>query len=340
MDFRSDNTAAAAPEILAAVAAANAPTHASSYGEDALSKRLTQAFCTVFDADVEVFVTATGTAANALSLAALVPPWGAVLCHREAHIETDECGAPEFFTHGAKLVLVDGPAARITPDGLHAALRRHRRGVHSVHASALSLTNATERGTTYAPDAVAELSGIAHAAGLGVHMDGARFANAVVHRGCTPAALTWQAGVDVLSFGATKNGALGAEAIVVFNRGRVGDIARLRKRSGHLLSKHRYVAAQLLAYLDDGLWLRLAARANAAAQRIADAAGDWLSHPCEANSVFIRPGAPVLGALRDAGVGFYDWGELPDEEARLVVSWCQDPAEVSRLAALLRRLRG
>lgn len=339
MNFRSDNTAAAAPEILAALITAN-EGRVPSYGEDALTKAVTRQFSDIFERTVEVFLVATGTAANALSVAALCGPGSAVFCHREAHIETDENGAPEFYAYGAKLVLIDGPAAKITPDGLREALTRNRRGVHSVKPAALSLSNATERGGAYAPADVAALSAIAHASGLGVHMDGARLANALAHHRATPAEMTWRAGVDVLSFGATKNGALAAEAIVVFAPERAADIARLRKRGGHLLSKHRFIAAQMKAYLDGGLWLRLAARANALAQRIADAAGDWLSHPCESNNVFIRPGPAILARLRAEGAEFYDWVGEGSGEARLVVSWDQDEAEVDRLVALIGRLKG
>lgn len=338
MNFRSDNTAAAAPEILAALITAN-EGRAVSYGEDALTKAVTQRFCDLFERNVEVFLTVTGTAANAISIAALCAPWSAVLCHREAHIETDENGAPEFFSNGAKLVLIDGAAAKITPDGLGEALTRNQRGVHSVKPAALSISNATERGAAYAPSEVAALSEIARGAGLGVHMDGARLANALVHHRAKPADMTWRAGVDVLSFGATKNGALAAEAIIVFSPERVRDIARLRKRGGHLLSKHRFIAAQMNAYLEGDLWLRLAARANALAQRIAEAAGDWLSHPCESNNVFLKPGPAILAQLRAAGAEFYDWVGEGSGEARLVVSWDQAEAEVDALVALIGKLR-
>lgn len=338
MNFRSDNTASAAPEILAALITAN-EGRALSYGEDALTKAVARQFCDLFEREVEIHLTATGTAANAISIAAVTEPWSAVLCHREAHIETDENGAPEFYSNGAKLVLIDGPAAKITPAALREALTRNQRGVHSVKPAALSITNATERGAAYAPTETAELAAIAHAAGLSVHLDGARFANALVHLGCTPADLTWRAGVDVMSFGATKNGALAAEAVIVFDPARVRDIARLRKRGGHLLSKHRYIAAQMKAYLEGGLWLRLAARANALAQRIANAAGDWLSHPCESNNVFIKPGPAILAQLRAAGAEFYDWVAEGSGEARLVVSWDQDEAEVDRLIAEIAKLK-
>lgn len=338
MNFRSDNTAAAAGEIMAALAAAN-EGRAPSYGEDALTKRVTQRFRDLFETDLSVFLTVTGTAANAISIAALTDPWGAVLCHREAHIETDECGAPEFFSNGAKLVLIDGPAAKIAPEGLREALSRNQRGVHSVLPQALSITNATERGAVYSPADVAALAEIAHSANLGFHMDGARFANAVAHLKCTPADLTHRAGVDVMSFGATKNGALGAEAVIVFNKDRVGDIARLRKRSGHLISKHRYVAAQMDAYLANGLWLTLAQRANRLAASIAQAAGDWLSHPCESNNVFIKPGPEILAALRAAGAEFYDWTGEGSGEARLVVSWDQKDDDVTNLIAQIAKLK-
>lgn len=338
MNFRSDNTASAAGEIMAALSAAN-EGRAPSYGEDALTKRVTQRFCDLFEADVTVFLTATGTAANAISIAALTDPWGAVLCHREAHIETDECGAPEFFSNGAKLVLIDGPAAKITPDGLREALARNQRGVHSVLPQALSITNATERGAAYSPADVSALAEIAHAANLGVHMDGARFANAVAHLKCKPADLTHRAGVDVMSFGATKNGALGAEAVIVFNQARVGNVARLHKRSGHLLSKHRFIAAQMDAYLANGLWLTLAQRANRLAARIAEAASDWLSHPCESNNVFIKPGPETLAALRATGAEFHDWVAEGSGEARLVVSWDQKEDDVAKLVAEIAKLK-
>lgn len=337
MNFRSDNTGSVAPEILAALITAN-EGRAVSYGDDALTQAVTARFRDIFERDVEVFLTATGTAANAISIAALCEPWSAVLCHREAHIETDENGAPEFFAGGAKLVLIDGPAAKIAPDGLREALTRNQRGVHSVKPAALSLSNATERGAAYAPAEVAALCALAHEAGLAVHMDGARLANALVHHRVKPADMTWRAGVDILSFGATKNGALAAEAIIVFSPERVRDIARLRKCGGHLLSKHRYFAAQMGAYLDGDLWLRLAARANVLAQRIATAAGDWLSHPCESNNVFIKPGAMTLARMRSAGAEFYDWGGEGSGEARLVVSWDQDEAEVDELVALIAKL--
>jgi threonine aldolase len=338
MNFRSDNTSPAAPEILDAIVRANAGKR-PSYSDDDATRRVEAMFRDLFACDLDAHLVATGTAANALALAALTPPTGAVLCHREAHIETDECGAPEFFTGGAKLVLIDGAAAKIDPEGLREAIARNARGVHSVAPAVVSITQASERGAVYAPDEVAALADIAHAAGLALHMDGTRFANAVAHRHCHPAELANRAGVDVLSFGATKNGALAAEAIIVFDRTRAGNVERLRKRAGHLVSKHRYIAAQFEAYLDNDLWLRLASRANALAARIADAAGDWLSAPCQSNQVFIKPGAAILAKLRAAGGEFYDWGGDGAGEARLVVSWDQGEGDVDAFIAAMRAAR-
>lgn len=337
MNFRSDNTAPVAPEILAALNGVNAGA-AAAYGDDEWSKRLDERFSGLFQSDVRVFTVASGTAANAIALASAVPPWGAILCHREAHIECDECGAPEFFSGGAKLVLIEGQGAKVTPEALRGAIARNARGIHSVVPTALSISQTTERGAVYAPDEISALSEIARGHGLAMHLDGARFANAVVAAGCQPRDMTARAGVDLLSFGATKNGALGAEAIVCFNPKYAEEIARRRKRGGHLLCKGRYAAAQLLAYLEDGLWLRLAARANELARRIGVAAKPFLSLPVESNQVFIKLGAEALARLRAAGVQFYDWGLVGSGEARLVVSWNQDESDVTRLCDLLASL--
>lgn len=337
MNFRSDNTAPVAPEIMAAIEGANAGA-AAAYGEDEWSKRLDERFSALFQAEARVFAVVSGTAANAIALASAAPPWGAVLCHREAHIECDECAAPEFYSGGAKLVLMDGVNAKVTPEALREAIGRNARGIHSVTPSVLSVSQTTERGAIYAPGDLAALCEIAHGHGLAVHVDGARFANAVAGSGCQPADMASRAGVDLLSFGATKNGAMGAEAIVCFNQRYAEAIARRRKRGGHLLCKGRYVAAQLLAYLEDDLWLRLAARANALARRIGAAAGVHLSEVVESNQVFVKLGAAALARLRAAGAQFYDWGAEGSGEARLVVSWNQDEGEVDKLCALLAAL--
>ena len=338
MNFRSDNTAPAAPEIIAALTRVNEGA-ASAYGEDQWSKLLDEKFSSLFERDVRVFTVASGTAANAISVASLAPPWGAVLCHREAHIECDECGAAEFYSGGAKLVLIDGDAAKLTPAALEEAIARNDRGIHSVKPAAVSVSQTTERGAIYKPVEIAAIGQVAKDAGLGLHMDGARFANAVAALGCAPADVTWRAGVDLLSFGATKNGAIAAEAIVCFDPARAEEIARRRKRSGQLFSKGRFVAAQLLAYLEDDLWLKLARRSNALAARLADAAGTRLSHPAESNQIFFKPGAAALAQLRAAGAEFYDWGPAGAGEARLVVSWNQSEADIEAMRAQLASLR-
>ncbi len=261
MNFRSDNTAACAPEIMAALNTVN-DKPASAYGDDPWSRQLNEKFGELFEREVRVFTVATGTAANSIALASVTPPWGAILCNSEAHIACDECGAPEFYSGGAKLVLLEGAAARITPASLEEGVARNARGIHSVKPAAVSISQATERGALYQPVEVAALGAVAGKAGLALHMDGARFGNAVAALGCKPADITWRGGVDLLSFGATKNGALAAEAIVCFDLDRAEEVERRRKRGGQLFSKGRYAAAQLLAYLEGGLWLKLAARAR------------------------------------------------------------------------------
>ena len=334
MRFFSDNAAPACPEVLAAIAAANGLD--TAYDGDAWSQRLNGAFSDLFGTGVEALWVATGTAANSLALAALCPPHGAILCHRDAHIQTDECGAPEFYTHGAKLLLGDGPGAKLTPETVQAMLAAVRDDVHQVQPRVLSITNATEYGCVYTPDETAALGDLAKARGLGFHLDGARFANAVARLGCSPAELSWRAGVDALSFGFTKNGGLGAECLIFFDRELAAATRYRRKRAGHLLSKGRYLAAQILAMLEDDVWLRNARAANAAATRLAEAAGsERLLLPVEANEVFIRATAGEAAALRARGFDFYDWG--PDE-ARLVTSWDSDPAQVDALAAAIRAL--
>jgi threonine aldolase len=334
MFFLSDNAAAPCPEVLAAVAAA-APAANAGYDGDDLSRALDAEFGALFGAPCTVLPVSTGTAANALALATMVPPYGAVVCHNEAHIHVDECGAPEFYTGGAKLMLVPGVDGRLTPDAIDTALAGHRGDVHQVQVRALSLTQATEAGTVYAPEALAELGAYAKAKGWRVHLDGARFANAVATLGCHPGDITWRAGVDALSFGTIKNGGLSAEAIVVFAPDLVEDLRFRRKRAGQMPSKGRFQAAQLLAMIRDGVWLRNAARANAGAQKLAAAAAGRLVWPVEANEVFVRlrPGEPER--LRAEGFGFYDWGAAGSGEARFVVAWDTPDAHVELLAARL-----
>lgn len=333
--FKSDNTAPAAPEVMAALAEANRG-YARGYGDDAWTARAEQRFAQVFGREVRVFLVGTGTAANALALATLVPPYGSVFCHEQAHIVRDECGAPEFMTGGARLQLLPGAGAKLTPDALLRGIADNPTAVHTVQPRAVSVSQATELGTVYTPDELRALSATARSHGLLLHMDGARFANAVVSLGCSPAEAS--AGVDVLSFGATKNGALAAEAVVFFDRDRAADFEFRRKRAGHLFSKMRYVAAQWLAYLDDGLWLRLAARANAHARRIGEAAGALRLERVEANEIFVRPGAAGIASLRSQGFEFYDWGAEGSGEARFVVSWDQADEDVDALCTALRAL--
>ena len=336
--FKSDNTAPVAPEILAAIVAAN-EGFAPGYGDDEWSRRLDARFGELFEREVRVFPVATGTAANTLALATLVPPYGAILVHEEGHIVRDECGAPEFMTGGARLLLLPGPQAKLTPQAIASCLAAHPTSVHTVQPRALSLTQATELGTVYTPDEVAAVANLAHRRGLAVHMDGARFANALAYLGCSPAEVTWRAGVDVLSFGATKNGALTAEAVIFFDPARAADFEFRRKRSGHLLSKMRFVAAQLLAYLEDDLWLRLAARANELARRVGAAASAMLLQPVEANEVFVSLGDQRIAALRAQGFEFYDWGAEAAGQARFVVSWNQNNFDVEALCAALVALQ-
>jgi threonine aldolase len=319
---------------LAAVIAA-APKSSAGYDGDALSAQLDAAFGAVFGCECTVLPVVTGTAANALALAALVPPYGAVVCHDEAHIQVDECGAPGFFTGGASLLLVKQPGGKLTPAGIDAGLASHRGDIHQVQARALSLTQATEAGTVYSVAETAALGAHARAKGWRVHLDGARFANAVAALDCHPGDISWRAGVDILSFGAIKNGGLSAEAIVVFDRSLVDDLRFRRKRAGQMPSKGRFQAAQLLALIKDDVWLRNARAANAGARVLAAAVADRLVHPVEANEVFVqlRPGEP--DRLRAAGFGFYDWGAEGSNEARFIVAWDTPAVDVAALAAAL-----
>jgi threonine aldolase len=335
MNFISDNAYGASPEILAAMTGAAAGT-AISYGDDELTARLTAKLCELFEREVAVFPVVTGTAANSLILSALCPPYGAVVCHAKSHIAVDECGAPEFFTGGAKLALVNAPDGKLVPGQIDEALTHFWGGVHAMKPSVVSITQATEMGAVYRPEEVAALAERTHARGMTLHMDGARFANALATLKCTPAQITWKAGVDALSFGATKNGAVMAEAAIFFDPAKAGDFGRRRKRGGHLVSKMRFISAQLLAYLENGLWLANAARANATAARLAEGLakvpGVTLAHPAEANAVFAWMPASLAKTLHDAGARFYDWETAPDGRvmARLVCSFATPETDVAK----------
>jgi threonine aldolase len=334
--FKSDNTAAVSREILQAIADANTGP-AVAYGEDRWSARLDRVFGEFFGTEVRVFAVASGTAANSLALATFCPPWGTVLTHAEAHIERDECGAPEFFTGGAKLSLVGGAGAKISAQDLSARLAWFEPHVHGVQPRMLSITQATERGAIYTPQEVSALAKIAHERGMAVHMDGARFANALVAQNVAAADLTWKAGVDVLSFGVIKNGGMNAEAVVFFDPTRVADFEFRRKRAGQLLCKGRYASVQLLAYLESGMWRRNAERANRLAARIAAAAPQWISAPFATNQVFMQLGDQRIAALSKE-FGFYPWGPTGSGEARFVCSWDTPDEDVDALCAALAKL--
>lgn len=334
MDFRSDNVAGAAPEIMAALMQANTGD-VSSYGADPWSTKLDAAFSALFEQDCKVFPVATGTAANVLSLACVAPGYGAIYCHQDAHIAVDECNAPEFYTGGAKLVTLPGANGKIDLAALDAQLALGWTGSqHSAQPSAVSITQATEAGTVYAPDEVAAIAQRCKAHGLKLHMDGARFANAVAGLNCTPADLTWRAGVDVLSFGATKNGAMAAEAVVFFKPELAESFLYRRKRGGHLFSKSRFLSVQLLAMLENGLWLRLAREANARARELADGLGNLpgakVVWPVQANEVFVQLPAAAADAMRQRGALFHTWSEA-DSLYRFVCAFDKTGADTSAL---------
>ena len=348
MNFASDNGAGVAPEILEAILASS-KVNAPAYGADAYSTRAQAKLSEIFETEVAVFLVATGTGANALALAALAKPWEAVFCHEEAHVQEDECGAPEFFTGGAKLVGIPGEGGKISPGALSATLDRFPRGlVKSSQPGALSLSQATEAGTIYEIGEIRELAHIAHRAGVSAHMDGARFANALVSLGAAPADMTWRAGIDALSFGATKNGALACEAVIFFDPALARDFAYQRKRGGHTLSKGRFLGAQMEVYLEDGLWLKLAERANRAAQelgkRLCAVSGIRLAWPTQANEVFMVVSDEMLAAWRAAGAQCHEWStrSLAPERApradetlvRLVTSFETTPEEIDRLVTV------
>lgn len=331
--FFSDNAAAVHPKVMEALLRANPMDKA--YDGDAISQSLGARFSELFETECEVVWISTGTAANSIILAHFVRPWQGIFCYEEAHIEVDECGAPAFYSGGAKLMPVSGSGAKIDADALRAKIGAIRKDVHQVQPAAISITNATEYGLSWTPDEVGEIAHIARSEGLKLHMDGARFANAVAFQGCSPADVTWRAGVDALSFGFTKNGAMMAEALVFFGGSGGNGVRELKKRGGHLLSKGRFVAAQIEAMLRDDLWLDNARAANRGAALLAAAAGQRLLYPVEANEVFLRLSDQEAAILRAQDYDFYDWGE---GVARLVTSWDQDAEAVAGFAAALAAL--
>ena len=333
----SDNQAGAHPKVLDAMVSGSSGL-VSAYGEDRLTEGLTRRFSEIFEIECEVFLVATGTAANSLILSAMCPPWGAVLCHEGAHIINDENTAPEFFTGGARQIGVPGELGKPGHDAIRAQVELAQlHGVHNVKPTAISLTNATEQGTVLKPAEVADYGELAKELNLGLHMDGARFSNAVVGSGASPADLTWRSGVDVLTFGATKNGAIAAEAVVFFNDRFSEDFAYRRKRAGHLWSKHRFLAAQFDAFLADDLWLDNARHANALAARLANGLsqlpGVTLPWPTEANEVFPVLPEAMDQALEAAGFVYYPWPMVLGMK-RFVTSFVTDPEDIERLLAV------
>ncbi len=343
MFLASDNISPVHPKVMEALSRAN-EGYVSSYGADPVTERATQMIRDLFEApDAAVYLVATGSAANALGLSVMTKPWQTIYCHRNAHIEEDECGAPEFYVGGGKLSLVDGPHGKMDPEALRRAVEfTGRGGVHNLQRGVVSITNVTELGGVYSAAEVAALAAVAIEFGLPVHLDGARFSNAIVASGATPAEMTWKAGVDVVSFGGTKNGLMGVEAVVIFDPKLAWEFELRRKRGGHLFSKHRYLAAQMEAYLTDDLWRELATHANAMGQRLASGIRKLdqatLLHPADANMVFA--GLPRVAHKRviDAGAYYYFWPfnqslEGPDDgilTARFVASWSTTSEDIDQ----------
>ncbi len=342
MNFASDNTAPVAPAIMEAIVKANRGACAA-YGTDDESRAASALLCEVFETAVSVYFLSSGTATNSLGLAGATPPYGTILCSDVAHIHLDECGAPEFFTGGAKLQPIESKAGKLLPSSVEEVVRqRPPLGPHRTPMSVLSLTQATEAGTIYSTNELAALAAVAREHNMRVHVDGARFANAVVASGATPAELSWKAGVDILSFGATKNGCMAAEALLIFDPSLCEAIEFRRKRAGHLWSKGRYLGAQFAGYLANDTWLDLAGHANAMASRLASglAALDdvSLAYPCQINEVFVHLPAPLARALSNAGAMFYPWvcpGLGPEAQVyRFITSWSTTQTEVDDFLAL------
>jgi threonine aldolase len=345
MNFASDNHYGVHPAIMAALAEANHGT-ASSYGSDPWTQAAQEALCTVFERQVKAYLVVTGTAANALSLSAISPPYGAIFAHAEAHAHVDECGAPELMTGGAKMIGLDTPGGKITPEAIAARLKTFIRGEHDPKPAAVTITQASELGTVYRPAEIAAIAELARSRAMRLHMDGARFANALVAAGVAPAELTWKAGVDVMSFGATKNGAMALEAVIFFDTGLAEDFSWRRMRSAQLVSKGRYLGAQMLAYLKDDLWLANARHANAMAARLAAGLARRprvrLPLPSEANEVFAIIPETLDASLKAAGAIYHQWpGSGPETRTvgpgevfvRFVLSYATAPEDVDKLLA-------
>ncbi|KAJ4253755.1 hypothetical protein NW762_010149 [Fusarium torreyae] len=336
--FMSDNIAGASPEIVQAVVEA-ATEHVPPYGNDNITRAACQRLQDIFEREVDIFPVSSGTAANCIGLASLVKPWGSILCHPDSHINNDECGAPEAFTGGSKLVTVSGKDGKIDAQALRAAVRRKVGDVHSVQPSAISISQPTESGSVYTMDELRELCKIAKDTGLRVHMDGARFANALVHLGVSPAEMTWKAGVDVVSFGLTKNGAMTVDVIISFDPTLSSELAFRQKRAGQLASKMRFHTAQIEAYLRDDLWLRNARHANGLALRLATGLqkipGSEIIQIPRANMVFCRLTVDVIKRLLGRGYRFYHDRWEPGT-VRFVTSFSHSSSSVDELIEAVR----
>jgi len=339
--FTSDNIAGASPQVIAAITAACSSGQSQPYGADDATRSVEEKLSALFEKEVSVFLVPTGSAANALCLSVLTPPWGHVFCHPESHINNDECGAPEFFTNGAKLVMIDGNSAKVDPTLLAQQARRKVGDVHSTQPACVSITQATEVGSVYSVAEIGAIGQVCRDAGLRLHMDGSRFANALVSVGCTPAQMTWKAGVDALSFGATKNGVLAVEAIVLFDTALAAEMGYQRKRGGHLFSKMRLLSAQMEAYLDNDLWLDNARQANAMAARLeaglSTIDGVILQGKAQANILFCQLPQTIIDGLLALGFRFYHerWGQ---GVVRLVTSFATTAADVDHFIEAAKRL--
>ncbi len=346
MNFASDNVYGVHPKIMDAIVAANARLTDVSYCHDDGAKAAEAALSRVFEKDVRAFLVMNGTGANSLALSAIAPSFGGIICHEGAHINTDECNAPELFTGGAKLITLPGNGNKLTVPAIEERLAQFVHGEHGAKITALSITNATELGNIYKPLEIAAISTLAKTHGMKLHMDGARFANALVTANCSPAELTWKSGVDVLSFGGTKNGGMIIEAVVFFDLQLADDFLFRRKRAGQLLSKGRYLSAQMLAYLQDDLWLDNARQSNLRAQALAkginQVKGVRLSQPVEANEVFAYMPKPLYDALEAKGAHFYEWpvdGMAPGEtHVRFVLSYATPIEHVNRFTSLVKEI--
>lgn len=345
-NFRSDNVTGIDPAILQAIAAANQGP-ANAYGNDDCTKGLTERFSALFETEVTVLPVATGTAANALCLSAVTPPWGAIYAHEKAHIIMDECNAPELYSGGARLIGLPGEHGKFAVETLATTLKQALRGVHHAKPSAVSLTQLTESGTAYSVDEVKAIGALCRKDGLALHMDGSRLGNAVAGLGCTPAEITWKAGVNLLSFGATKNGAMAAEAIVLFRKdpALAEALEYRRKRAGHLFSKMRFLSAQLEAYLEGGRWMKNARHANGEAKRLAEGLaavpGVALLGPVQGNEIFATMPVTLVEAIEAKGYLLQPW-ENPEggqQVIRLVTAFDTDPKAVDGLLAVAAKRR-